>query len=141
MSLNIGDKVPELSLPASSSKEVSLTDYKGKNIVLYFYPKDQTPGCTQEACDFRDNIQKFQDKDTVIIGVSKDSLKSHEAFVSKYMLPFELVSDSEHKLMKLFGVTGRTTFLIDKTGKIVKEWRGVKVPKHVEAVFQEAANL
>lgn len=152
--LDIGDKVPDIRLPSSSGKDVSLTDYKGKKIVLYFYPKDDTPGCTTEACEFRDAVKTYEGLNAVIIGVSKDSLKSHDKFMAKYNLPFELLSDEDLKLMELFGVwkektmygktflgVNRSTFLIDEKGVIVKAWRNVKVSSHVAEVLDEIKKL
>ena len=154
MALDVGDSVPTFSLPSSSGKEISLADYKGKKIVLYFYPKDDTPGCTTEACEFRDNLKNYADVNAVIIGVSKDPLKSHDKFIEKYELPFELISDEDGKLLDAFGVwkeksmygktfmgVERTTFLIDENGKIAKSWRKVSVPNHVAAVLEEAKSL
>jgi len=152
--LDIGDKVPDIRLPSSSGKDVSLTDYKGKKIVLYFYPKDDTPGCTTEACEFRDAVKTYEGLNAVIIGVSKDSLKSHDKFMAKYNLPFELLSDEDLKLMEFFGVwkektmygktflgVNRSTFLIDEKGVIVKAWRNVKVSSHVAEVLDEIKKL
>lgn len=154
MALDVGDSVPPFRLPASSGKEVALTDYKGKKIILYFYPKDDTPGCTAEACAFRDNLKNYEDVNAVIIGVSKDPLKSHDKFIEKYSLPFELISDEEGKLLDAFGVwkersmygrtfmgVERSTFLIDEEGKIAKVWRKVSVPNHVDEVLKEAQSL
>ena len=133
---------------------MALTDFVGKKIVLYFYPKDDTPGCTAEACDFRDNLKNYADVNAVIIGVSKDPLNSHDKFIKKYELPFELLADTEGKLLDAFGVwkeksmygktfmgVERSTFLIDENGKIVKAWRKVSVPNHVAAVLEEAKSL
>ncbi len=154
MALDVGDSVPTFKLPSSSGKEISLSDYKGKKIVLYFYPKDDTPGCTTEACEFRDNLKNYSDVNAVIIGVSKDPLNSHDKFIEKYDLPFELISDEDGKLLDAFGVwkeksmygktfmgVERTTFLIDENGKIAKSWRKVSVPNHVAAVLEEAKSL
>lgn len=154
MKLSLGDKVPDLKLPSSSGKDVSLTDYKGKKIVLYFYPKDDTPGCTTEACDFRDNLKTYAELNAVVIGISKDPLSSHEKFIKKYGLPFELISDTEGKLLEAFGVwkeksmygktflgVERSTFLIDEDGKIVKEWRKVSVSNHVADVLESIKSL
>lgn len=126
----------------------------GKKIVLYFYPKDDTPGCTTEACGFRDLKSAFEKANTIILGVSKDNEKSHDKFAGKYNLNFKLLSDPEGKLCEAFGVwkeksmygkkyfgIERSTFLIDAEGKIVKVWRGVKVPGHMEEVLKEAENL
>ena len=141
-------KAKEFTLPASNGKEVPLKDLIGKNVILYFYPKDNTPGCTTEACSFRDSMEEFNNNDTVILGVSKDSIKKHNSFIEKYSLPFLLLSDEEGKvceeyevwqLKKMMGKEYmgivRSTFLIDKTGEIIKEWRGVKVDGHTEEVL------
>lgn len=145
----VGQKVPDIPLPASNGEEVSLTDFKGQKVVLYFYPKDMTPGCTTEACDFRDAYERFKEKGVQVIGVSPDDLKSHHKFIEKHGLPFLLLSDPEHKLADYFQVwkkkkmagreymgIERSTFLIDEEGTIVKEWRKVKVKGHVEEVLQ-----
>lgn len=141
-------KAKEFTLPASNGKDVSLKDFFGKNVILYFYPKDNTPGCTTEACSFRDSMEEFNNNDTVILGVSKDSIKKHNSFIEKYNLPFLLLSDEEGKVCEEYGVWQlkkmmgkeymgivRSTFLIDKTGEIIKEWRGVKVDGHTEEVL------
>lgn len=146
--IRIGDKAPDFKLLASNSKEVSLSDYKGKNIILYFYPKDNTPGCSQEACDFRDGFEGIEESETVILGVSKDSIKSHNKFIEKYGLPFLLLSDEDvkvhelydtWKLKKMYGKEymgcERSTFVIDKDGVLVKEYRKVKVKGHVQEVL------
>jgi len=143
-----GKKVPAFRLPATGEQEISLADCKGKNLVLYFYPKDSTPGCTTEGQDFRDKIHTFRRRNTIILGVSRDSLKSHENFKAKHKFPFELLSDSEEKLCRLFDVIKeknmygrkvmgieRSTFLIDDKGVLRREWRKVKVPGHVEEVL------
>jgi peroxiredoxin Q/BCP len=152
--LTVGDIVPNIKLASSKGGEVSLTDLKGKKIVLYFYPKDDTPGCTTQACAFRDYKKDYEDLNAVIIGVSKDPLSKHDKFIEKYGLPFELLSDEEHKLAEAFGAWDekslygklfmgmiRSTFLIDEDGKIVKEWRKVKVAGHVEEVLEAARSL
>jgi peroxiredoxin Q/BCP len=146
---NIGKKVPAFNLPATGDKNIRLSDLKGKKIVLYFYPKDSTPGCTLEGQNFRDNIRKFRALKTVIIGVSRDSIKSHENFRTKQCFPFDLISDSEEKLCAIFDVIKeknmygkkvlgieRSTFLIDEKGILRNEWRKVKVDGHVEEVLQ-----
>ncbi|WCK55355.1 thioredoxin-dependent thiol peroxidase [Aneurinibacillus sp. Ricciae_BoGa-3] len=143
--LKVGELAPDFTLPASNGKDVSLSDYRGKNVVLYFYPKDNTPGCTTESCSFRDNVANFEKKDTVILGVSLDDLKSHDKFIQKYNLPFLLLSDTEAKVSELYGVyklkknfgkeymgIERSTFIIDKEGRLAKEYRKVKVDGHVE---------
>lgn len=143
--LVVGQAAPDFTLPASNGEHVSLHDFVGKNVVLYFYPKDNTPGCTRESCDFRDKTEEFAAKDTVILGISTDSLASHEKFIKKYDLPFLLLSDTEADVCKLYGVyrlkknfgkeymgIERSTFVIDKEGNLIKEYRKVKVNGHVE---------
>lgn len=149
MALEVGKLAPDFSLPASNGEIVKLSDFRGKNVVLYFYPKDMTPGCTTEACDFRDQYEEFRDLNCVIIGVSTDPLKRHEKFIEKYQLPFLLISDEDHEVAEKYGVwklkknfgkeymgIERSTFVIDQEGKIVNEWRKVKVNGHVEEVLQ-----
>ena len=150
----IGKKVPAFSLPATGDNEISLADCKGKNLVLYFYPKDNTPGCTTEGQNFRDKINTFRRRKTIILGVSRDSLKSHENFKAKHKFPFDLLSDSDENLCKLFDVikeknmygrkvmgVERSTFLIDDKGVLRREWRKVKVPGHVEEVLEAIKEL
>lgn len=145
-----GSKAPDFTLPSSEGGEVSLSDFKGKqNVVLYFYPKDNTPGCTREACDFQDRGKKFQKKDTVVLGISADSLKAHDNFRSKYKLSFPLLSDENKEVIKKYGVWQekslygkkfmgivRSTFVINKQGKITKIFPKVKVDGHAEAVLE-----
>jgi len=145
-----GELAPDFTLPASNGREVSLRDYRGrKNVVLYFYPKDNTPGCTREACDFRDQHEDFEQSDTIILGVSKDNLSSHERFIQKLSLPFILLSDTEGKVCNLYGVwkeknmygkkamgIERTTFVIDKAGVIRKIFPRVKVDGHAREVLR-----
>ena len=132
----------------TSGKTFQLADYQGKKLVLYFYPKDNTPGCTTEGMQFRDLHAQFQAANTEIFGVSRDSLKSHENFKAKLGMPFELISDPDETLCTMFDVmkmknmygkqvrgVERSTFVIDGAGKVVKEWRGVKVPAHVDEVL------
>lgn len=146
--LAAGDQAPDFTLPSSSGKSVKLSDLRGKNVVLYFYPKDDTPGCTREACTFRDNLPKFGEMDAVIIGVSKDSLDSHADFIKKYGLNFTLLSDEDLKVNNLYGTwvekqnygrkywgTERSTFVIGKDGKIMKVFRKVKVDGHGQEVL------
>ena len=146
--VTIGNKVTNFTLPATGDKDISLTDFKGKNVVIYFYPKDNTPGCTQEGQDFRDNHEKFKRAKTVILGVSRDSVKAHTNFKAKYEFPFELLSDADESLCKMFDVIKlkknygreymgieRSTFLIDSEGVLREEWRGVKVKGHTEEVL------
>lgn len=148
--LKIGDKAPEFSLVADSGGKISLKDLKGKKVVLYFYPKDMTSGCTQEACDFRDNIKKFEKKNTVVIGVSPDDTKSHNKFKDKYELPFTLLSDETKTMLNDYGVwqeksmygrkymgVVRTTFIIDEKGIIEKIYEKVKVPGHIAELLNE----
>jgi len=146
----IGNKVTDIKLASTDDQIIQLSDFRGKNIVLYFYPKDNTPGCTLEGQDFRDNKRKFSARNTVILGVSRDSVKSHENFKSKQSFSFDLLSDPDEKLCKQFDVIKeknmygkrvigieRSTFLIDENGVLVKEWRKVKVNGHVEEVLEE----
>nr|MDF9459571.1 thioredoxin-dependent thiol peroxidase [Bacillus pumilus] len=150
MTIEIGQQVPEIELIGDNGEKVKLSDFKGKHIVLYFYPKDMTPGCTTEACDFRDRHQSFAELDAVIIGVSPDSQDKHQKFKEKHDLPFLLLVDDEQKLSEAFGVwklkknfgkeymgIERSTFLINKEGTLVKEWRKVKVKDHVEEALEE----
>jgi len=150
MTVEIGIKAPEFTLPANNGEEISLADYKGKKIVLYFYPKDMTPGCTTEACDFRDSYEKFSNSDTVILGISPDPIKKHQKFIEKYELPFLLLSDESTDVAKLYDVwklknnfgkeymgIERTTFLIDENGIIEKVWQKVRVKNHVEDVYNQ----
>lgn len=145
MSAEIGKKAPDFQLLSKGDERVKLSDFKGKNIVLYFYPKDMTPGCTTQACDFRDHYQDFTDVDAVIIGISPDPVNRHEKFIDKYGLPFILLADENQvaakaydvwKLKKNFGKEymgiERSTFIINREGILVKEWRKVKVKGHVE---------
>ena len=152
--LVLNKPAPDFSLPATSGKVINLSDFKGKNVVLYFYPKDCTSGCTQEGKDFSENYKKFASLNTVILGGSRDSLKLHEKFKSEQQFPFELLSDTDEKLCQLYHVLKekmmygkktraieRSTFLIDKKGILCHEWRKVQVPGHVEAVLQTVAKL
>ncbi|WP_102273198.1 thioredoxin-dependent thiol peroxidase [Cytobacillus massiliigabonensis] len=149
MTAVVGELAPDFSLKGSNGETVKLSNYRGKNVVLYFYPKDMTPGCTTEACDFRDQYESFSGLNAVILGVSPDPLNRHEKFIEKYDLPFVLLTDEDHqaaeaydvwKLKKNFGKEymgiERATFIIDKEGKLVKEWRKVKVKGHVEETLQ-----
>jgi peroxiredoxin Q/BCP len=145
--LAVGNKAPNFTLPRDGGDTLSLKDFKGQNIVLYFYPKDDTPGCTAESCDFRDNFKQFQKLNAQIIGISKDSIARHEKFIAKYDLPFPLVSDEEGDVCEAYGTwveksmygrkymgIDRSTFLIDGNGKIAAIWRKVKVKDHVKEV-------
>lgn len=151
MSLTIGQRLSNCNIPATSQLTFSPAAYAGRKLVLYFYPKDSTPGCTVEAGEFRDAIDAFSKANTLVVGVSRDSLKSHQNFRQKMDLPFELVADTEEILCNLFGVMKqknmygkqvrgieRSTFLFDSTGKLCKEWRGLKVPGHANEVLQAA---
>ncbi|MFZ1730174.1 MAG: thioredoxin-dependent thiol peroxidase [Bacteroidota bacterium] len=143
-----GKKAPAFSLPSVSGRKVALKDFAGKKVVLYFYPKDNTPGCTQEACDFRDNMARVQAAGAVVLGVSADSIASHEKFRDKYELPFELLTDESHEMMEKYGVwkekknygrtymgIERTTVLIDEQGIVSHIWTKVKVKGHVDQVL------
>ncbi len=143
----LGKKVPDFSAPATGGT-FKLSDHRGEIVVLYFYPKDNTPGCTTEGAQFGDAYAKFRKAGAIIAGISRDSLKSHEGFKAKMAFPFELISDADEKVCQQFGVIKmknmygrqvrgieRSTFVIDGAGKLVREWRGVKVPGHVDAVL------
>ena len=150
MELKVGMKALDFTLPDSKGNDVTLSNFKGKKVILYFYPKDNTKGCTLEAINFRDNYEEIKETDTVILGVSKDSMKSHISFINKYNLPFVLLSDEEGKVCELYGVwkmkkmygreymgIERTTFLIDKEGNIMKIFPKVKVEGHVEEIMDQ----
>ena len=151
MTLNIGDQAPDFTLPTDVDHEnVTLSKLRGKKVVLYFYPKDNTPGCTREACDFRDNINRFKKEDTLIFGISKDSANNHRKFKEKYALPFTLLVDANADVCQAYGVINkkslfgktflgiqRSTFLIDEKGIIRGIWRKVKVSGHVEQIVNE----
>ncbi|MGG1679652.1 thioredoxin-dependent thiol peroxidase [Neobacillus sp. NRS-1170] len=145
MTVELGKPAPDFTLEANNGETITLSQLKGKNVVLYFYPKDMTPGCTTEACDFRDQHQEFNDVNAVILGISPDPVGRHQKFVEKYGLPFLLLADTDHmvaeaydvwKLKKNFGKEymgiERSTFIINKDGNVVKEWRKVQVKGHVE---------
>lgn len=145
-----GDKAPDFTLQADDGREVSLKDYQGKKVVLYFYPKDDTPGCTREAAEFRDTIKQLENENAVIVGVSKDSVESHKKFKEKYGLPFTLLSDPEAKVLRLYEVwkkkslygremmsTERTTFLIDEKGIVKKVYPKVKVEGHAKVCLMD----
>lgn len=153
-SVAIDQKVPSFTAQATSEQTISSEDLVGKNVVIYFYPKDSTPGCTTEGQNFRDSIDEFEAANTVIFGVSRDSLRAHENFKAKQSFPFELISDPDEELCKLFDVIKlkknygreymgieRSTFLIDAEGMLKQEWRGVKVKGHVEEVLEAAKAL
>lgn len=151
--LKEGSKAPAFTLPNQDGKKISLKNFLGKQVVLYFYPKDMTSGCTKEACDFRDHINLFHNKDVVVLGVSPDSVQSHKKFQEKYGLPFDLLSDESKKVLEKYGVwkeksmygkkyfgVERTTFIIDKKGKIKKIFPRVKVNGHIKEVLQALEN-
>lgn len=150
MTLSIGDTAPDFSLPSDTGKTITLSKLRGKKIVLYFYPKDDTPGCTKEACDFRDYFDQFQKRDVEIVGISKDNVKAHTRFKEKYTLPFTLLVDEKADVCEAYGVVNkknlfgktflgiqRSTFLIDEKGVIRAIWRGVKVQGHVDEVLEQ----
>lgn len=154
MAVELDNPVADFQVQATSDKAVSLSALKGHQVVLYFYPKDSTPGCTTQGQGFRDQHAEFEAANTLVFGVSRDSLKSHENFKAKQQFPFELISDKDESLCQLFDViklkklygkeylgVDRSTFLIDKDGVLRKEWRGVKVPGHVAAVLEAAQAL
>lgn len=147
--LKVGDKAPAFSLKDAAGKTVKLSDFKGKKVVLYFYPKDDTPGCTKEACGFRDDHTTLQERGIVVLGVSADGQASHQKFIAKYNLPFTLLSDPDHVVMEKYGawgeknmygkiVTGvlRSTFIIDEQGKLEHIFRRVKTDTHSQDVLK-----
>ena len=147
--VEIGKKISNFKAKSTNENEFNLKDFQDGFIVLYFYPKDNTPGCTQEGIDFSNNYRKFKNLNTEIIGISKDDIKSHENFKKKYKYKFDLISDEDEKICKMFDVIKeknmygkkymgieRSTFIIDKKGKLLKEWRKVKVKGHVEEVLK-----
>jgi len=150
----LGKKVKDFELPATSDQTFKLSDYKGKNVVLYFYPKDSTSGCTQEGQDVRDNHLKFKRRNTIVLGISRDSIKSHENFRAKQGFKFDLLSDTDELACKMFDVIKmknmygkkvkgieRSTFLIDDKGVLRKEWRKVKVDGHIDELLQAIKDL
>ena len=150
----IGKSVPDIELRATDDQTFNLSDLRGRNVVLYFYPKDNTPGCTTEGQDFRDHYETFRKLKTEILGVSRDSLKSHEGFKAKHCFPFDLIADTDEALCKLFGVIKeknmygkkvlgieRSTFILDQDGVLRREFRGVKVAGHVAEVLAELQQL
>ncbi len=152
--VTLGKKVPDFTLPATGDKEITLADFRGRNVVLYFYPKDSTPGCTTEGQAFRDLYEEFEKNGTVVLGISRDSIKSHENFKAKQGFPFDLLSDEKEAVCKLFDVireknmygrkvmgVERSTFLIDAKGVLRQEWRKVKVAGHAEAVLDAVKGL
>lgn len=154
MATKIGNKAPAFKMKVDGGGTLSLNDLKGKKVILYFYPKDDTPGCTKEACGFRDTMPDFSKVKAEVIGVSKDSVASHDKFKAKYDLPFTLASDEDGTVSEKYDVwkeknmygrkymgIERSTFLIDENGRLQAEWRKVKVPGHVDAVLKAAQDL
>jgi thioredoxin-dependent peroxiredoxin len=149
LTLKEGDAAPDFTAPSSGGGVVSLADFRGKHVVLYFYPKDDTPGCTKEACSFRDQFSRLEKKGAVVLGVSPDSVKKHDKFVEKYDLPFPLLSDEDKKVVQAYGVWGeksflgkkymgthRVTFLIAPDGRIRKIWPKVTPEEHAREVLE-----
>ena len=149
MTVKIGERAPDFEIENQDGEMVSLSQYKGKYIVLYFYPKDMTPGCTKQACDFRDNYEQFSDLNTVVLGISPDPIERHEKFINKHDLPFPLLADTEKKvaemydvwkLKKMFGKefygVERSTFIIDSEGVLREAWRRVRVKGHIDKTLE-----
>ncbi|WLR42694.1 thioredoxin-dependent thiol peroxidase [Bacillus carboniphilus] len=149
MTIQVNDQAPNFELENEEGKTVQLSDFQGKYVVLYFYPKDMTPGCTTEACDFRDHHESFENLDAVIVGISPDPQDKHQKFKEKHDLPFMLLVDKDHQVAEKYGVwklkknfgkeymgIERSTFVIDKEGKLIKEWRKVRVKGHVEEALK-----
>lgn len=152
----VGQKAPSFTLPNEQQESISLSDFAGKKVILYFYPKDMTPGCTTEACDFRDAHQDFSELNAVVIGISPDPVARHTKFIDKYELPFSLLADEDHAVAEAYGVWQlkknfgkeymgivRSTFLIDEQGQVISEWRNVRVKDHINTVLttlREGAN-
>lgn len=148
--LKSGDTAPDFTAKNQSGKEIKLSDYRGKKVVLYFYPKDNTPGCTNEACNLRDNHSELLEKGFVVLGVSPDSEKSHTNFAGKYNLPFELLADTDKSILQAYGAWGeksmygkkymgvlRTTYIIDETGKVEKVIKKVDTKNSAQQIFEE----
>jgi peroxiredoxin Q/BCP len=148
LKLKEGDKAPAFTVATNGGGKISLADCLGKNVILYFYPKDDTPGCTKEACAFRDNFSEFKKRGAVVLGVSPDSVKSHDKFVEKFRLPFTLLADEEKKIVAAYGVWGeksfmgrkylgtyRVTFLIGPDGRVKKIWPQVKPEEHAREIL------
>ena len=152
--VNLQQTVPDFELPSTGDKNIRLSDLHGKNVLIYFYPKDNTPGCTLEGQNFRDHIETFNAHNTLIFGISRDSVRAHENFKEKQQFPFDLLSDADETVCNLFGVMQlkknygreymgivRSTFLIDTEGKLINEWRNVKVKQHIDEVLDVVKNL
>ncbi|MBN2639111.1 MAG: thioredoxin-dependent thiol peroxidase [Bacteroidales bacterium] len=148
--LNVGDQAPDFKLVNQDGNEISLSQYKGKKVIVYFYPKDDTPGCTSEACNFRDNYEYWMEKGYVILGISPDKQSSHKKFQEKYSLPFELLSDENKVTIKSYGAWGvkklygkeyegliRSTFVVDEEGKIAETFMTVKTKEHTEQIIKK----
>jgi len=149
MSVSIGSQIPNFTAVMTGGKDFDLNDYQGKNILIYFYPKDNTPGCTQEGKDIRDHYSNFVDKNIAVFGLSRDGIKMHENFKAKHEFPFELISDKDEAVCQLFDVIKekklygkvhmgieRSTFILDQTGTLIKEWRKVKVKTHIQELLE-----
>ncbi|WP_420848968.1 thioredoxin-dependent thiol peroxidase [Paenibacillus polysaccharolyticus] len=154
MTLTEGVQVPDFELPSSTGESMKLSDFRGKRVLIYFYPKDMTSSCTQQACDFRDRHEDFQGLNTVILGISTDPMKQHDKFIAKYGLPFILLSDEEHTVAEQFGAWQlkkmygkeymgivRSTFLLDEEGKLIKQWTKVRVKGHIEEALDTVKGL
>jgi peroxiredoxin Q/BCP len=152
--VNIGTAIPDFEVPSTGNKAIKLSDYRGHFVVIYFYPKDNTPGCTQEGQTFRDNIKKFTALNAVILGVSRDTVRVHDGFKCTQEFPFDLLSDQDEKLCQLFAVIKmknmygkqvrgieRSTFLIDPQGILIREWRKVKVKNHCEEILDALTEI
>jgi len=150
MTLQVGDRAPDFTLPSDQNEPISLKDFLGKKVILYFYPKDNTPGCTRQACDFRDSLAQFANQNTIVLGISKDSPDRHKKFKQKYILPFTLLADENGDVCEAYGIINkkslfgrtflgiqRSTFLIDEKGNILAIWRKVKVTGHIKQVLDE----
>ena len=150
MSLKVGDKAPEFSSFNQNGEKISLKDFSGKNIILYFYPRDNTPGCTAQACNLRDNYKQLQENGYIVLGVSSDSVKSHDKFIKKHDLPFDLIADEDKSIHKLYGTwiekkmygkvymgTARWTFIIDENGVIKEIIEKVKTKEHTQQIIGE----
>jgi peroxiredoxin Q/BCP len=148
--LEAGAKAPSFTLPDQDGSKVSLSDFAGRRVIVYFYPKDDTPGCTKEACQFNDNLAAFERADIPVLGISPDKAASHQKFRTKYGLDFDLLSDADHKVMERYGAWGektmygrtttgviRSTFLVDEKGKIARSWYNVKADGHAAKVLEE----
>ncbi|WP_019635154.1 thioredoxin-dependent thiol peroxidase [Paenibacillus fonticola] len=147
--VQVGQLVPDFRLPASGGEEISLSQYRGRKVILYFYPRDMTPACTQQACEFRDQSEVLQKHGAVVLGISGDSVKSHDKFIAKHGLSFPLLADEDHSVSRQFGVWQlkkmygreyegivRSTFLIDEEGRLLQEWRGIRVAGHIGKVLE-----